>query len=137
MRLQPAVKKETIFTAAATLAGAVVMLLVFFILHVLFPQWAPFDHTVFIGAAGGCVVAVLNFLLMAVTVQKITALDQTDDDRARHMMTVSLRYRLLMQLIWVILAIVLGFINMVSGIVPLFIPSAAIKLRGVFSGSRK
>lgn len=137
MRLQPAVRKETLFTAAATFGGSAVMLIIFFVLHVLFPDWAPFDYTVFIGALGGSAVAVLNFLLMAVTVQKITALDESSDDRARSMMAVSLRYRLIMQLVWVILAIVVPFINIVSGIVPLFIPSAAIKLRGVTQGMGK
>ena len=136
-KLQPAVRKETRFVAIATAGGAVVMLGVFLILHSIWPEWAPFDYTVFLGALGGFVVAVGNFLWMGVTVQRVVEVSasqsdpQGQEDRARRMMAVSLRYRLLVQLLWVVIAIVAPFINMVSGIVPLFIPSVVIKLRGM------
>lgn len=136
MKLQPAVKKETAYIAAATLAGSAVMVVVFAILHAAFPGWAPFDLTVFTGAAGGSIVAVANFLWMGITVQKITAMDETDGDRAKNTMALSLRFRMLMQIIWVIIAVTVPFINMVSGIVPLFIPGTAIKLRGIAEAGR-
>ena len=130
MKLQPAVRKETRFIAVSTLIGIGVMLVIFGILHRIFPEWAPFDVTVFLGAAGGFLVATGNFLWMGITVQKISAMDPAQEDRARKTMAVSLRYRLLLQLAWVVIAIVAPAVNLVSGIVPLFLPSIAIKLRG-------
>ena len=71
---------------------------------------------------------------MAVTVQKVASIE--DDKQARSTMGVSYRYRTLMQLLWVILAIVVPVFNMVAGIVPLFIPSIVIKLRGIISAGK-
>ena len=86
------------------------------------------------GAIGGFVVAVGNFFWMAVSVQKVASIE--DEERARKTMGVSYRYRTLMQFVWVILAIVVPIINPVSGIVPLFIPSIMIKLRGIISAGK-
>ena len=134
MNLQPAVKKETGIVAASTAAGILIMILVFFVLHMVIPDWVPFGIEVFLGAIGGFVVAVGNFFWMAVSVQKVASIE--DEERARKTMGVSYRYRTLMQFVWVILAIVVPIINPVSGIVPLFIPSIMIKLRGIISAGK-
>ncbi|MBR5944359.1 MAG: hypothetical protein IKZ94_05360 [Lachnospiraceae bacterium] len=134
MKLQPAVKKETGIVAASTAAGILIMILVFFVLHMVIPDWVPFDIKVILGAIGGFAVAVGNFFWMAVSVQKVASIE--DEERARKTMGVSYRYRTLIQFIWVILAIVVPFINPVSGIVPLFIPSVMIKLRGIISAGK-
>lgn len=125
MKLQPAVKKQTSNIAIATAAGTGVMLIVFFILHRIFPEQIPFDYRVVLGGLGGCAIAVLNFFLMAVTVQKVTNL--TDEDMAKRQMAASLRYRMLMQAGWIILAIVLPCFQWAAGIIPLLIPGVVIK----------
>ena len=79
-------------------------------------------------------VAVGNFLGMAVSVQKVASIE--DEDRARKTMGVSYRYRTMIQFLWIILSIVLPFINPVAGIAPLFIPSIVIKLRGIISAGK-
>ena len=134
MKLQPAVKTETGRIAIATGVGILVMYAVFFCLHMVVPNWAPFDIKVILGGIGGFLVAVGNFFWMALTVQKVTSID--DEKRARETMGVSLRYRTMMQLLWVILAIVVPVFNLVAGIVPLFIPSITIKLRGIMSAGK-
>ena len=134
MKLQKAVKKETGIIAASVAIGVLVMYLVFFCLHMVVPDWAPFDIKVIIGGIGGYMVAVGNFLGMAVSVQKVASIE--DEDRARKTMGVSYRYRTMIQFIWVILSIVLPFINPVAGIAPLFIPSIVIKLRGIISAGK-
>ena len=68
------------------------------------------------------------------TVQKVANIE--DEKQARATMGVSYRYRTLLQLLWVILAIVVPVFNMVAGIVPLFIPSLVIKLRGIISAGK-
>ncbi|RKM55157.1 hypothetical protein D6853_10510 [Butyrivibrio sp. X503] len=134
MKLQSAVKKETGIVAASTGAGILIMIVVFFVLHMVIPDWVPFDIKVILGAIGGFAVAVGNFFWMALTVQKVASI--TDDAKARGTMGVSYRYRTLLQFLWIILAIVVPFINPVSGILPLFIPSLMIKLRGILSAGK-
>lgn len=134
MKLQSAVKKETGIVAASTAAGILIMIVVFFVLHMVIPDWVPFDIKVILGAVGGFIFAVGNFFWMAVSVQKVASI--TDDAKARSTMGVSYRYRTLLQFLWIILAIVIPFINPVSGIIPLFIPSLMIKLRGIISAGK-
>ncbi len=135
MKLQPAVKIETGRIALGTGIGVLVMYAVFFVLHMVIPgNWAPFDYKVILGGIAGFLVAVFNFFWMAVTVQKVASIE--DEKQARSTMGVSYRYRTLMQLLWVILAIVVPVFNMVAGIVPLFIPSIVIKLRGIISAGK-
>ena len=134
MKIQPAVKTETGRIAIATAIGVIIMYVVFFVLHMLVPNWAPFDIKVILGGIGGFIVAVGNFFWMALTVQKVASMD--DEKAARSTMGVSYRYRTLIQLLWVILAIVVPVFNLVAGIVPLFIPSLFIKLRGIISAGK-
>ncbi len=134
MKLQDAVKKETGIIAAGTAVGVLVIYVVFYVLHMVVPDWAPFDIKVILGGIGGFIVAVGNFFWMAVSVQKVASI--TDEERARSTMGVSYRYRTMLQFLWVILAIVLPVFNLVSGIAPLFIPSIIIKLRGILSAGK-
>lgn len=134
MKLQDAVKKETGIIAAGTAVGVLVLYVVFYVLHMVVPDWAPFDIKVILGGIGGFIVAVGNFFWMAVSVQKVASI--TDEERARRTMSVSYRYRTMLQFLWVILAIVLPVFNLVSGIAPLFIPSIIIKLRGILSAGK-
>ncbi|WP_034475378.1 ATP synthase subunit I [Butyrivibrio proteoclasticus] len=139
-KLQDAVKKETRNIAIGTGIGVVIMFAIFFVLHMVLPKnlpfgyYVPFDYKVILAGIVGFFVAVGNFFWMAVTVQKVTSIE--DEKRARETMGVSLRYRTLMQLLWVILAIVVPVFNLVAGIVPLFIPSITIKLRGIMSAGK-
>ncbi len=71
--VQPAVKKETGHVAVYTAIGAVLMWVIFGILHGVMPEKVPFDYTVFLGGIGGGLIAVLNFFLMGLTVQKVAA----------------------------------------------------------------
>ena len=140
MSIQPAVKTETGKIAIGTGVGVLIMFVVFFVLHMVIPQDAPFnlavpfDHRVILGGIGGFLVAVGNFFWMAVTVQKVASTE--DESKARQTMGVSYRYRTLLQLLWVVLAIVVPVFNLVAGIVPLFIPSLFIKLRGIISAGK-
>ncbi len=136
MVIQDAVKKETSFIAAGTGIACIILIVVFFILHQVVPSYAPFDYTVFLGAIGGFAVAVGNFFWMGLTVQKITGMSEEETDRARSTMGVSLRYRTMLQLLWVVLAILVPAINLVTGIVPLFIPSTLIKIRGIIAARK-
>ena len=120
--VQPAVKKETGKVAAITGIGLILMWIVFGVLHAFMPQKVPFDYTVFLGGAvGGCV---------GLAVQKAAA--ATDEDTARMRIKASYSQRMLIQMLWVILAIVAPCFHFVAGIVPLLFPGTGIKIAGIF-----
>ena len=127
--IQPAVKQETKRVAVMMVAGLALMWIGFGALHLIVPDIVPFDYTVILGGIAGGIIAVLNFFLMGLTVQKVAA--AADDDSARSKMRASYTQRMLMQLLWVVLAIVIPCFQFAAGIIPLFIPSYGIKLMGI------
>ncbi len=128
--VQPAVKKETKNVAVSTGIGVVLMWILFAVLHVAFPEKVPFDYTVIIGGIGGGIIAVLNFFLMGLTVQKVAATE--DDADAKMKMKASYSRRMLMQVLWIIIAITAPCFWFVAGILPLLFPGMGIKIRGIF-----
>ena len=126
MTLSPAIKKETRRVAVCTAIGVLVMLVVFLILHRVYPEKVPFDYTVILAGLCGGAVAVLNFFLMGLTVQKVV--DTQDDDLAKSRMRASYTQRMLMQVIWCVIAIMAPCFQFVAGIVPLLFPSLGIKI---------
>ena len=133
MKLQKAVRQETVAVAAGTGIGCIALILLFLIVYLIFPQSAVrFDYRVVLGALCGGAVAVANFFLMAVTVQNVVNVENRDD--ALRMMRVSYRNRMLMRGIWIIVAIFAPCFHYAAGIIPLFIPSLVIKIRGIRMG---
>lgn len=129
--VQPAVKKETTRVAVYTGIGVVLMYLVFAALHFAMPEQVPFDYTVILGGIGGGLVAVLNFFLMGLAVQKVAATE--DEKAARNRMKASYSQRMLLQTLWMIAAIVAPCFQFVAGIVPLLFPGTGIKIMGIMN----
>lgn len=127
--IQPAVKKETKRVALITASGTLVMWIVFFALHMGMPEKVPFDYTVILGGLCGSLVAVLNFFLMGLTVQKVAASE--DEAAARMRMKASYSQRMLIQMLWVVIAIAAPCFQFVAGILPLLFPGTGIKLVGI------
>ena len=123
----PAVKKETRYIGICTLAGTVLMLAVFGVLHAFLPEKVPFDYRVVLGGICGGIIAVVNFFLMGLTVQNVAATE--DKDAAARKMKTSYTYRMLLQLLWIIAAITAPCFFYIAGLVPLLFPGAAVKLR--------
>ena len=128
--VQPAVKKETKRVVMITGAGVILMWILFAILHFTMPDKVPFDYTVFLGGIGGGAVAVLNFFLMGLAVQKAAA--ASDEGTARMKLKASYSQRFMMMILWVIVAIVAPCFHFVAGIAPLLFPGTGIKLVGIF-----
>lgn len=128
--VQPAVKKETKRVVKITAVGLILMWILFAVLHFTMPDKVPLDYTVFLGGIGGGAVAVLNFFLMGLTVQK--AASASDEGTARMKLKASYSQRFLMQILWVILAIVAPCFHFVAGIAPLLFPGTGIKIMGIF-----
>ena len=130
--VQPAVRKETKKVAIGTFVCVVLMWAVFGIGHLAVPEQIPFDYTVLFAGFIGGMVAVLNFFLMGLTVQKIVSME--DDKQAAAKMKASYSQRMMLQLIWGVLAIAVPCFQFVAGILPLLIPGTAIKLVGAVKG---
>ena len=128
--VQPAVKKETKRIIKLTIVGLILMWILFAVLHFAMPDKVPLDYTVFLGGIGGGAVAVLNFFLMGLAVQK--AASASDEGTARMKLKASYSQRFLMQILWVILAIVAPCFHFVAGIAPLLFPGTGIKIMGIF-----
>ncbi len=129
-----AVKTETRNIAVSEAAGVVVMFIIFGVLHLIFPGRVPFDYRVILAGICGGAVAVLNFFLMGITVQKVT---ETEDEQAAvKKMRTSYTYRMLLQGIWAVLAIILPCFQFAAGLIPLLIPGASIKLRGILMNKK-
>ena len=122
-QIQPAVKKETARVTGITLTGCVIMFAAFFVLHKISPASVPFDMKVIISGLLGSGVAVANFFFMGLTIQKIVSGED---------MKASYRFRTVTQLLWVVLAVALPFLNGAAGLIPLFFPSAGIKVLSMF-----
>ena len=125
--VQPAVKKETKRVVMITGAGLILMWILFAILHFTMPDKVPFDYTVILGGIGGGVIAVLNFFLMGLAVQK--AASATDEGTARMKLN---SQRFMMMILWVIVAIVAPCFQFVAGIAPLLFPGTGLKFVGIF-----
>ena len=131
--VQPAVKKETKRVVMITGAGLILMWILFAILHFTMPDKVPFDYTVILGGIGGGVIAVLNFFLMGLAVQK--AASATDEGTARMKLKASYSQRFMMMILWVIVAIVAPCFQFVAGIAPLLFPGTGLKFVGIFHKS--
>ena len=128
--IQPAVKKETKRVIVITLLGLLLMWIFFAAIHFIMPDKVPLDYTVFLGGiAGGCV-AVLNFFIMGLAVQKAAAAE--DEGTARMKIKASYSQRFMMQVFWVIIAIIAPCFHFVAGIAPLLFPGTGIKIVGIF-----
>lgn len=127
--IQPAVKKETKNVAIYTSVGVVLMWIVFFILHMVMPEKVVFDFTVILGGIGGGFIAVLNFFLLGLTVQKVASSD--DEEFARKFMKSSYSQRMMMQAVWIVVAIAAPCFQFVAGMIPLLFPGAGIKIMGI------
>ena len=132
--VQPAVKKETKRVVGMTGIGLILMWILFAVLHFAMPDKVPLDYTVFLGGIGGGAVAILNFFLMGLAVQK--AASASDEGTARMKLKDSYSQRFMMQILWVILAIVAPCFHFVAGIAPLLFPGTGIKIMGIFHNKK-
>lgn len=117
-KIDGVVAKETRYIAGITIILSILMEAVFLIIG----MWS---YKVLIGNILGAAVAVVNFLLMGITVQNAVQKDEKD---AATLMKASQMLRNLMLLITALLAFLLPFINPAAAIIPLFFPRIAILL---------
>ena len=120
MKLDPVVRRETVYMASATLICTVLLQTGFFLLG----KW---DFSVLIGGIVGWIMTAGNFFLMSVNVQKAVECD--DETQARLRMRASYTWRMSAMLGILILAFILDFIHWVPVMVAMFYPRLVITVR--------
>ena len=121
--LDPVVKKETIYIAAWVLILCTLMNAVFLVLK----QW---NLPVLFGTLLGGGTAVLNFLLMGLTVQSAVTKEEKE---AKTLIKTSQSLRLVMQLVAVVIAAAIpAAFNLWATLIPLLFPRVAMLIRPLF-----
>lgn len=123
MKVDACVKKETGYIAACVLILSALMEAVFLVVH----HW---DLTVLYGNLLGAAVAIANFFLMGLTVQK--AMDKDKKDAASGMKA-SQGLRMVFLFAAAALGVSLSCFNTIAVLLPLFFPRLAIAVRPLFT----
>ena len=152
MTIQPAVRQETKKIAVGVGVLSLLMIAVFLILR-------RFDFSVFLGALIGSAAAVLNFFLMALSVQKaadsmkpLPPAEEAEQEEgtegeeaplsdeakeARKRMQLSYTLRMLMMAGIAIVCVVLPFINSYAALIPMLFPRIVISVIGLIQKKPK
>ena len=122
VKLQPASKKEVKRMAICSSALAVLEFAVFLILHLF--KLVPFTFGIAVSIVGGTAIAVLNFMLLCLTIQRAA---ETEDKKAmKNRLQLSYNFRLVLQAGWVVVAFLIPFLNAIAAAVPLLFPTIII-----------
>ncbi len=122
MKLQPESKKELTRIACGTAICTAAMWVIFAALHLV--GWVRFDSTVILGSILGAAVAIANFAGICLVVQNI--IDEQDEKRRKAKLQLSHNARMLLQAVWVVVAIAAPCFQPFASVLPLFFPRVTI-----------
>lgn len=121
-KFDPTVLKETVYIAAFGLIFSALMEAVYLII-------GAWDYTVILGNLLGYAASVLNFFLMAYTVQLSVG---AEEDEAKKKVKLSQSLRMLMLVVFAAVGGIFKCFNLVAVLVPLLFPRIAILFRPLF-----
>lgn len=127
MRIDPAVKKETLYILGTSIILSVVMELIFWLA-------GHMDYTVPLGNLLGVGISVLNFFLMGLTIQKSIGLDEK---AASDKLKLSQMLRMLMVIALAAVGVGLPCFHALAVVIPLFFPRIAIAFRPLLDKEMK
>lgn len=122
MKLQSASQHEIKRIACGTAVGGVLLVAAMFVLSRM--GIGTFDYHVLTGALGGCIVAIINFALMCVTIQR--AVNIGEQKAMKSFIQGSYNGRLLLQAGWIVAAYLMPWFNVIAAAVPLLFPNLSI-----------
>ena len=122
MKLQPASLREVKRIACGTAVGGILLIAAMFLLSLL--GIGAFDYRVIFGAVGGCIVAVINFTMMCITIQR--AVNIGEQKAMKAFIQGSYNGRLLLQAGWIVAAYLMPWVNVFSAAIPLLFPNLMI-----------
>ena len=127
MKLQKAVKQETLYVAAWIIILSVLMEAVFLIIG----KW---DYKVLLGNLLSAAAGVFNFLLLGITVQKCVL---KTPEQAKKAIKLSQAARLLMMVVVAVIGALVPCFNLWSALIPLVFPRISFLFRPLFSKKQK
>ena len=101
MKLEPESRKQLLRIAGGTAICTAAMWVLFAALHLV--GWVRFDYTVVLASLVGAAVAIGNFAGICFVVQKI--IDEPDEKKRKATLQLSYNSRMLLQAVWVVVAI--------------------------------
>ena len=122
MKLQSASQHEIKRIACGTAVGGVLLVAAMFVLSRM--GIGTFDYRMLTGALGGCIVAIINFALMCVTIQR--AVNIGEQKAMKSFIQGSYNGRLLLQAGWIVAAYLMPWFNVIAAAVPLLFPNLSI-----------
>ena len=122
MKLQSASKKEILRITKGTIACDGLMIAGLFLLSQF--GMGTFSYKIFLGALGGTIVAILNFTVMCLSIQKATEID--DQKQMKSFIQGSYNGRLLLQAGWVVAAYLIPHTHLIAAAAPLLFPNLTI-----------
>jgi len=122
MKLQSASRREIKRIACGTAVGGVLLVAAMFALSLL--GIGEFDYRVITGAIGGCAIAVINFAMMCLTIQR--AVNIGEQKAMKAFIQGSYNGRLLLQAGWIVAAYLMPWVNVFAAAIPLLFPNLMI-----------
>lgn len=122
MKLQSASQREVKRIAGGTAAGGALLVGAMFALSKM--GIGIFDYRVITGTIGGCIVAVINFAMMCMTIQRAVSIGEQKAMKA--FIQGSYHGRLLLQAGWIVAAYLMPWVNVFAAAIPLLFPNLTI-----------
>lgn len=128
MKIDPIVKKETLFVSLVTLILSMLMQSVFLIIG----KW---DISVLLGNILGAGTGILNFFLLGLGVQKAVSSDET---KAKEIMKGSHALRFALMIVLLAAALVFSSVfNILTTVISLLFATVAVYMRSIFNKDKK
>lgn len=122
MKLQPASQREIKRIAIGSGICLGLMYAAFFVLSLL--NVVAFSYKILLGGLIGTVIAVANFAVLCLTIQKAAETEDKKQMKARFQL--SYNFRLAVQAGWVVAAFLIPVFNVIAAAVPLLFPTVVI-----------
>ena len=116
-------KKEAGYIAAGTVVLSALV-------QIAWAVFFKYDLSVFLGGLWGGTFAVVNFVLMGLTVQKVAR--ESDQQAAKRRMQASYQMRMILIILATVLAIIVPGISWVMAVISLFFPRLTILVMPLF-----
>lgn len=123
MKLQSASRKEVARIALGTCICSVIMIAALFLLSLL--GIGEFElPRILLGAVCGSLIAIGNFVILCLTVQNAVGIEDKKNMKAKFQLSYNMR--MLVQGVWVVVALLVPQIHVVAGAAPLLFPHIVI-----------
>lgn len=116
--------QETVLRETKRIAAGVFSMLA--IMLIVYAALGRFSLAVLLGGLIGALYAVLNFLLLGMTVQKVADMREENEELARMQMKSSYNMRMVIMILLIVVAFALPFVDGLACMIPMLFPRLTI-----------